>query len=268
MLFHSEKVDQRLAAESPVVVMARGHSGTRVLAWALQKLGIRMGASEQVPTGDVQDQRFSRTIKRVCRATLHQSPTADVRGGLLRVFQRSVIGYLEWLGEDRSLWGWKFPESYLIPNYIAATFPNARYIHLVRDGRDIAFKHHLTDDPNRRLGRKLLKHLAALDLPHHVQAAMSWDFQMQRYDQFRTSALPAVHTISFESLCQDPIATMQGVCQFLRCPMNAPCRDYLSSVINPGKVAQYRQHDLIEVTEAEAVMTASMSRYGYLTRAA
>ncbi len=258
----------QLAKESPVVVMARGHSGTRVLAWAIEKLGIRMGATRDVPTGDVQDRRFSRAIKKICRATLHQPPTAEPHGRLLRMFHHRLTRYLEWLGERPGGWGWKFPETYLIPNYVAATFPQARYIHMVRDGRDVAFKQHLTDDPNRRLGRRLLRHLDALDKSHHVQAALSWDFQLRRYEQFVHYAQPAVLTITYESFCRDPLGSMQEVCGFLGRDMTDECRDYLLAEVRPEKIAQYRHEDPQQIAEVEAAIAPTLVRMGYFRRAA
>jgi hypothetical protein len=51
--------------------------------------------------------------------------------------------------------------------YITKTFPHARYMHMVHDGRDIAFKYHLTDDPKRKLGNRILTLQNALTLPYH-----------------------------------------------------------------------------------------------------
>lgn len=257
-----------LSDERPVVVMARGHSGTRLLAMAIEKLGIRMGATSDVPTGDVQDRRFTRTIKRICRASLSQSPTEQPNPRLLRVFQRSLVRYLQWLGDHPGGWGWKFPETYLIPNYVTTTFPRARYIHMIRDGRDIAFKDHLTDDPQRRLGRRLLRHVGALDLPHHVQAAMSWQYQLQRYEEFIEAKQIPVLTITFEALCHDPLGTMQSVSQFLECEFTDECRSFLHAQVCPDKVSQFRREDPREVAEVEANIAPTLARLGYLKYAA
>ena len=258
----------RLAEERPVVVMGRGHSGTRVLAWALQKLGIRMGATEDVPTGDVQDLRFSRAIKRICRGSLHLPSTVASEHRRLKYFHRSLDRYLHWLGHTQDDWGWKFPETYLIPNYVAATFPQARYIHMLRDGRDVAFKHHLTDDPRRPLGRMLLAHIGAMNLPHHVQAAMSWDFQVCRFEEFVEFARPAMCTITFETLCREPIATMQTVCRFLGRELTPACRDYLQTQVRPEKIAQYRTEAAVQLAEVETVIAPTLARLGYRKQAA
>jgi len=248
--------------------MARGHSGTRILAWAIQKLGVPMGATDDVVTGDVQDLRFSRAIKSIARKALFDPPTTEPELRLFKRFQRAVWRYRRWLGDPDGTWGWKFPETYLIPNYVAAAFPEARHIHMVRDGRDVAFKHHLTDDPDRRLGHRLLKHIGALDLPHHLQAARSWDFQVQRYNEFVRYAQPNVHNISFEQLCRDPLGTMQHVCRFLGREMNDECRDFLAHQINPHKIAQYRHEDPIQLAQVDAEIGPTLSEMGYQCHAA
>jgi len=268
MFSRAHDLARSLADESPVVIMARGHSGTRVLAWAIQMLGFQLGARQDVTTGDVQDRRFSRNIKKIARATLALPPTSEPNGRLLRSFHRSLAKYRCWLGPATEGWGWKFLETYLIPNYVAATFPNARYIHMVRDGRDVAFKDHLTDDPQRRLGYRLLRHLNALDHPHHVQAALSWEFQVRRYDNYIERTRPNVHTITFESLCLDPVPTMQGVCKFLGRAMTPECQHYLTTNVDAGKIAQYRREDTTLVSEVEAAAAVTLDRYGYSRRAA
>lgn len=268
MFNRPSRLARRLAAETPVVVMGRGHSGTRLVAWAIQKLGIRMGALEDVPTGDLQDRRFGRAIKRIAAATLDEPPTLRPDGRLLRTFQKAAWRYMGWLGKSSDCWGWKFPETYLVPHYVAATFPQARYVHVIRDGRDLAFKRHLTDDPRRRLGQRLLRRVGALDLPHHLQAALSWQFQVRRFEAFRAETSALVHTISFESLCRNPVDTMEGVCRFLDVPMTDACREYLAGEVNPGKVGQYRYAAPRQIAEVEALIGTTLSKLGHTPRAA
>jgi hypothetical protein len=40
--------------------------------------------------------------------------------------------------QQGTAWGWKLCETTLILPLLAALFPTGRYIHLVRDGRDVA----------------------------------------------------------------------------------------------------------------------------------
>ena len=259
-----------LEEESPVVVMGRGHSGTRVLAWALRALGVAMGTLDAKPTGDVQDRRFTRAIKRLAQRSLVRPALAEPPPGELRRLRRAAAAYLEWLGErgpERARhWGWKFPETYLIGPAVDAVFPRARYIHMVRDGRDLAFKEHLTDDPSRRLGRALLEHAGALGAPHHLQAARSWDFQVGRFCQFERERLgERCHRLHFEQLCRTPVAAMEEVANFLGLPMTDACREYVSDGLRPEKLAQYRHEDPERVAEVEAILAPTLRACGYPT---
>ncbi len=256
----------RLAAERPVVVMGRGHSGTRVLAWALEAAGIRLGTLPEKPTGDTQDRRFTGTIKRIAASELARPALAAPEPADVRRFARSAARFLRWLDDrarDRACWGFKFPEAYLIGNVVDAVFPLARYIHMVRDGRDLAFKEHLTDDEGRHLGRRLLRHLDALGKPRHIQAALSWDFQVRRFSDFETKVPGRVLRLTFERLVEDPGGAMADVCAFVGVPYSTPCREWLAANLKPGKVRQHREADRERIREVEALIAPTLRAWGY-----
>lgn len=272
----SSDLTERLARERPVVVMGRGHSGTRVLAWALEALGICMGTLEEKPTGDAQDRRFTRRIKRIAMRHVSRPATGEPSGTDRRRFRKAAWRYLEWMDERRETWsvegrdpeqvswGWKFPETYIVGNVVEAVFPKALHVHMVRDGRDLAFKDHLTDDSTRGLGRRVLEHLGTLDEPHYLQAAKSWAWQVRRFNELAASLPPErVHSMTFEGLCQDPIATMESLADFLGVPMNETCRDYLDKNIRRGKVSQHRSEEPAKVRAVEEAIADTLRACGY-----
>ena len=267
-LFFSERSKTRsrlLAAAGPVVLMGRGHSGTRVLSWICAHLGVNLGAEEDSKAGDVSDERFQKQIKIIALESLEMTRSDQVQPAEVHRFQRAVFNYYTGLGKPAGLWGWKFPETYLIGPCIAAACPKARYIHMVRDGRDVAFKQHLTDNPAKKLGRAVLQKKDALAQPHHIQAALSWAFQVDHFDAFRaTLPVDQVFNLTFEQLCGRPAEMVVDLCRFLDVPMTDACRRYISEEINAGKVAQYRESDPRLVREVEAQIAPTLKRYGYL----
>lgn len=258
---------ERLAQESPVVVMGRGKSGTRLLAWALQMLGIAMGATERLKTGDFDDHRFLQTVKSIACRNLAVEGLQELRQGDLLRLQWEFARIRKRLpGSVGSRdWGWKWPETYLIAPYVLATFPRARFIHLVRDGRDLAFKHHLTDDPGRPLGRAILSRVDALHLPHYLQAARSWQFQVERYRRFAPLVPQAQrHELTYEALCHRPLEEMGRVAEFLGLPVTEACEAYVSAHFTLEQVAVFNREDSAAVQEVQAAIGDTLTAYGYL----
>jgi hypothetical protein len=252
-----------LSTLQPVLLMGRGHSGTRVLSFACIRLGIQLGTS--TATGDADDRTFTRTIKKIAARNLASgTPDCVSEKDLIR-FQNAVFKYYKTIGSPRTLWGWKFPETYMIGDYVARTFPNARYIHLVRDGRDLAFKQHLTDDPQRKLGKILLSHIDAMNQPHHLQAALSWAFQVDRFDTFRAKLNSnQIYDMRFEDMCREPMVAMQGLCDFLNIPMTERCEHYITKQLDGSKIEQHKSEDPAKIQEIENTISSPLKRYHYL----
>jgi hypothetical protein len=253
-----------LAGLSPVIIMGRGHSGTRILAWLCNHLGILLDTREDAAPGDVHDFRFQDEIKAIALRSLEVTQVEQVDPALVRRFQRAVYGFYTGLGSPTAEWGWKFPETYLIGPCVAAVFPKARYLHLIRDGRDVAFKYHPTDEPKNKLGKAILKMNNAMGLPHHLQAAISWEFQVNHFEAF-SARLPKqqIFALTFNELCQQPLETASRLCKFLNLPMTEACRRYLNEDIDQAKISQYRQSDPQQVREIEERVGPILLKYGF-----
>lgn len=253
----------------PIVIMTRGHSGSRVLAWALQRLGVALGAIDEKPTGDIQDRRFSRRIKRCAIARLSGATDDRATAAQAKSLLRKATPAKRWIAgryqnDTIHRWGWKFPETCLIGPVVERAFPGATYIHLVRDGRDIAFKDHLTDDPTRTLGRRLLTRAGALTDPPHLRAARSWAYQERVLREF-FATIPAdrVHRVRFEEMVAEPTPTVERCARFLGLPMTDDCRDYLADKINPAKIGQHREEDPALIDEVERAIADELAAQGY-----
>ncbi len=257
-----------LAAQEPLVIMGRGKSGTRLLAWACQELGFALGATHRSKTGDLDDRRFLSVVKWIARRHISAAKSdAGTRRFDVMCFQREAHRVWQRLSNSPEAhlgWGWKWPETYLILPYVHVTFPRARFVHLVRDGRDLAFKRHLTDDPRRALGKALLTRLGARGQPHHLQAARSWQFQVEQYRKYAERIPPAQRLeTTYEALCGDPAGEMARIADFLRVPFSEACREHVNANFNQSLIGAWQAEDSARVAEVEAVIGDTLASLGY-----
>ncbi|MBI3758116.1 MAG: sulfotransferase [Deltaproteobacteria bacterium] len=257
---------KRLSLERPVILMGRGKSGTRLLAWACTALGVAIGATPRRPSGDIEHRYFRQTVRTLARRNLTARTHTDFPPWDVAWFQHAVDhawSMLRRIQPDAILWGWKWPETYLIAPLVLRTFPRARFIHIVRDGRDVAFKHHLTDDLSRPLGQALLRHLGAQTEPHYLQAARSWQYQVEVYRQFSALLAPDQHLdLTYEDLCRAPQEMLEQVAAFLGLPMTTAVRDYAGE-IRQDNIKQFYQAPESQLREVEALIGSTLSALGY-----
>ncbi len=131
----------------PVVIFNKSHSGSRLLAELVEEAGVFMGA-HQNESRDSLDM-----LELVQHLVLTYYPDyaalwdgrAEGDPVLPRLARDAVERHLQGCPGDRP-WGWKLCETGYILPVVDFLFPKARYIHLIRDGRDVAFSDHHAPD--------------------------------------------------------------------------------------------------------------------------
>jgi hypothetical protein len=159
-----------------ITVIGRGHGGTRAMSHTLSASGVDMG-----PTNESGDLVPAEDMYEACRVMAsHVRHTAELQWDFSALhtcaipgdFTRLVESYLApVLSTEAEHRGWKLPETTLVFPWIVRLFPDARYIHWVRDPRDSIIGGHLTDD------------LADFGIPYpatddeRLRRAISWRYQ-------------------------------------------------------------------------------------------
>jgi len=162
-----------------ITVIGRGHGGTRAMSHTLSASGVYMGAQLNVSGDLLPPEGMYEACRVMARhvvhlgglnwdfSRLHTMPIDPEFTRLVHAFLSSV------LSSDAPRRGWKLPETALVFPWIVRLFPEAYYIHWVRDPRDSILGAHLTDN------------LADFGVPCEptenlrLRRAISWKYQME-----------------------------------------------------------------------------------------
>jgi len=196
-----------------VTVIGRGHGGTRAMSQTLAQSGVYMGARLNASYDLVPAQDMYEACRVMSRHVVHKGGVEWDFSKLHTMpieaeFERLVRSYLaSVLADDSERRGWKLPETTLVYPWIVRMFPDAFYIHWVRDPRDSILGAHLTDD------------LADFGIPYdhtedvRLRRAISWKYQRE----IVKATPPPRHAIEvrFEDFVLDQDRTLARLEEFL-----------------------------------------------------
>lgn len=244
----------------PIVIGATGGSGTRVLAKIIQDRGVYIGRKFTFALDSTElngpsrrwIDNYIRGEMGAAAAPTHEEMVADLKP----VFENFIAP----LQSNPGKWGWKAPRSiYLLP-FFAAVFPELRFIHLVRDGRDMAFstnQHQLRD-----YGAILVNDLP--DAPEPVRAMALWARVNLRRAEFAESELRERYLrIRFEDLCARPAQTVRQLLDFIGADGDAEAIAK-AEVLPPESLGRWRTQDRQLIAELNGVGAPALRKFGYL----
>lgn len=200
-----------MTAADHVIVVGRGHGGTRIPAQILYDAGYYMGvvntSYDHIPGEAMYEavRYVGALVKRVDQYDWDFTNVLDALPSLR--FVSKVQEYLASLLGHKPI-AWKLPESVLGLPWLVQLFPFAYYIHWVRDGRDSILGEHGTDD---------LKGFC--NVPAHQtadrlhNAAVSWKYHLDL-----VAATPLPHhwlELRFEDYVNNPPGVVGQIEQFL-----------------------------------------------------
>jgi hypothetical protein len=195
----------------PVIIGGTGGSGTRAVAQVLASAGIFMGshlndASDAKPLA-----RFDTLWgERYLQAELagEQPPVQEMQEQLQSAIERHLDGF----DPARGAWGWKHPHAYLLLPWLDDTIPALRFVHVVRDGRRMAFSENQRQP--QRYGGVVFGSAASAWEPH-ILAVRFWCWANERAADYGEQRLGERYLrVRFEDLCTEPHATCAELLAF------------------------------------------------------
>ncbi len=138
----------------PIVLLARGGSGSRLLSWLAQDAGVFVGTDTN-PSGDTME--MVQALYMGVLNTLHERPTWQ-RQRIVPRIRLAAAHMLERAGPSEARWGFKLPESILLVPEIVEAFGEARWLHLIRDPLTTCLRRtHMTARFDNVIGRAAIR---------------------------------------------------------------------------------------------------------------
>ena len=245
-----ERISPELLARGPGVAGATGGSGTRVVARIMRRGGMFIGSDLNVSEDALDFAAFSdRWINRYWGRGMTPDMHAELRALAARQFAEAPAG---------APWGWKEPRSvYLLP-FLDQHLPSIRFLHVIRDGRDMAFSSNQM---------QLSKHgdviLPPGDEPEPLRSIELWStVNVSAADWGEQHLGDRYLRLRFEDLCADPVPGVAAVLRFYGLAGDAE-RIAAEEVRLPSSFGRWRAEDPALGAALTERAREALVRFGY-----
>jgi Sulfotransferase family len=243
-----EQLAGTFAAGGPAAMGATGGSGTRVLARAALQAGMYLGEDRNRSEDALDFGAFSdRWVDTYVSGGQPPDLVAELRGLVAR--QHAEAG-----GRP---WGWKEPRSIFLLPLLDEQLPGLRYLHLVRDGRDMALSSNQVQ--LRKHGEAVL---GSSDESEALRSIFLWSEVNLRAADHGEQMGGRYLRVRFEDLCADPAAEVARVLGFLG--LTGDAEAIAAAVVQPPPtLGRWRAADpQLQAQLAERAADA-LERFGY-----
>lgn len=249
--------------QPPIIVGATGGSGTRIIAAALRDAGFFIGTNLNPPNDALEFVEFYNRWNDRFWVSPEKPLTTEERREMESDFRQRLARQLKDLPSPGTPWAWKNPRSiYLLP-FWNELFPEMRFVHVVRDGRDMAFssnQNQLKHHGETVLGK------AAAEWPKPLRAAELWNRVNMRAHEFARERLGDRYLlIRFEDLCAEPGATIRKLWSFAGVSSTADASASAGMVKPPESLGRWRNCEDSELLEkVTSAVLPGLRTFGYI----
>jgi hypothetical protein len=247
----------------PKVIGATGGSGTRVMARLTRRGGTFIGtllneADDAINVGLFLNRWIPPYLE---TEHLGTAMAADAAAEMARDFQTALARHLEPMAHRGGPYGWKEPRSiYLLP-FFHAQFPGMRFLHLIRDGRDMAFS---ANQNQLNLYGDLMVTSELADWPRPVRSIALWSRINRWAADYGESRMRGQYLrVRFEDLCAEPVPQVRRVFDFFGLEGD-PAAAARSELAPPESIGRWRGEDPDILGALHEHGGAALRRFGYL----
>ena len=250
---------------APLIIGATGGSGTRVVARLARHAGYDLGTHLNPAEDALEFQSFhDKWINPfLVSEDRHAALPPNEAEQMKRDFQEALSRHLTGSTTDAGArWGWKAPRTiYLLP-FLYDRFPDLKFVHVLRDGRDMASSKN--QNQLRKHGAAVLSWRERWFNPLPIRSILLWERINLRAARFGEARLGEnYHLLRFEDLCRKPIETTARLFLFLGADADAEkaARDEISP---PSTIDRWRGQPAALVSRLERAANVTLQKFGYL----
>lgn len=253
----------------PVVIGGAGGSGTRLIAECLRQLDFYIGSDLNKANDNLW---FTLLFKRI--ETL--SATTEEINSLIEILFKGMTGstrftqvQIDLVNELASLdrkqhptnwlkaraesllserpvcgtndrWGWKAPNNHIIINHLIESFPNMKYIHVARNGLDMAYS------KNQNQLELWGKHFLGLDVTLSPYYSLKyWCIIHRRILDYGATIGSNFLFLNYDDFCLNPEKGVNRLVEFLELDhKNLKISNLVNLVNAPASIGRFKQHDI------------------------
>jgi sulfotransferase family protein len=242
---------------APSTMGASGGSGTRVVARIARRAGLFLGedlnpAEDSLEIAEYYDRWINPYL--LHRHDWGPEEEAAMNAELTTLLERHRAP------ADGGRWGWKEPRSIFLVSFLARALPGLRLVHVVRDGRDMAFSKN-QNQPRKHADALLGPGSGEPDAP--PRAIELWNaVNLEAADAGEAELGERYLRIRFEDLCSEPEPVIARVLDFLELEGDAAM--FAQEIEPPPTLGRWRESDPALVQELERIAGPALERFGYL----
>lgn len=249
----------------PVVCGGVGGSGTRLLALILQELNFFMG-KELNQSKDLL--LMGRVLPNLRKMLSESNPDTLLKASSF--INESLYDVQKIMMDDIDArhydgWGWKVPPNFFLIEYLNNVFPNAKYIHLIRNGLDMAYSSNSNQLRNWGFFFDIVPSELELEKRKNAFLLKYWvaanNFAISNAEQYMGHNFLL---LNFEELCLFPDKSINRICDFLSITVSKEKKKNICNlIIPPGSIGRYKEHDLEVFDESDLKKLKDFGFEGY-----
>jgi hypothetical protein len=266
--------------KGPYPIICRGHSGSRLLCEAFRRNGIWMGLSENKQRDAEEFGQGNPVVRYLIQDGFRYSGLGDIPKKQLQNLMMTLVEQSKNNcpnPEEKVAFGWKRAITTFACEIFLDAYPEAKTVHLIRDGRDAMLSRlnvrmgNLRDPINRLvvfgdpgiadyhgkpLDEQVVKQYRNEIEMHHWVTAVSFGMKARAYgDRYLE--------VRYEDLCSHPEETMKRVFEFLDVPFLAESREWVQANASVKSIGKWKGREE-ELRDAIQIGEPLLTELGYV----